>query len=168
MLKRQINIDKIILDSNGSDESNNDELIFEDLIGKHLFQGVDLELEKDEDGQDMEVVYFKLDNIVYKCIETRHPDWGYYLSDPIIVNYEIKNKFQSVEVEISHYELSKKEYEDTYHPWNIDGLIFTDIITNEVILRITTLNNEDEYPYVDIEFIPENMIINKKIKEIKE
>jgi hypothetical protein len=57
---------------------------------------------------------------------------------------------------------------DTYFSWGAldeknDILCFTDVLSNEVILKIGTGNTNDYYPYCVMEYTPENMYCNRGV-----
>lgn len=123
-----------------------------DLVGEHLFSGIDVSEEKYE-GQSCEVINFILDDITYKVIENPSDGWRSYLGDIKISNEKILNTFPPQKVII------KKKKSDKYQTNNT--IQFFDAINKKLILEIGTDNADDWYPYCVMEYHPENMEINK-------
>ena len=135
---------------------------FKDIVGKHLFDAVDMfdtqiELyEGAEYFEDANACRFRLDGIVYEAVED--PDDGYrsMMRDfKIVENAKMKNVFPAVEVLVKH-----REYGDRC---NADILDIIDIKTSKTILSVGTDNTDDYYPWFVCEYHPEAMSTNQNV-----
>ena len=137
-----------------------DTIEFSQLIGKHIFSGIDMEsripellLANDYDRekfQDAACINFTLDGITYTAIED--PDDGYRSSlEAVFITGKADtiNEFQPIEV------LVVDPHIDYY-----DVIKLYDINNGRLILEIGTCKNDCYYPYFIGNFYPENMSIN--------
>lgn len=117
--------------------------------GYYKLSGVDF------DGEFVRVV---LDGIVYEFKEDPTDDYRSYMSDPIIVEKEIKNTFPEVVVKLVVNEKTGRDY--------FDGIELFDDVTRKEVLTVGTDFSEEYYPIALTEWHPENLAINQK-KELK-
>ena len=137
-----------------------DTIEFSQLIGKHIFSGIDREsripevlLANDYDRekfQDAACINFTLDGITYTAIED--PDDGYRSSlEAVFITGKADtiNEFQPIEVLVVDPDIDGYDIIQIYDTEN--GML---------ILEIGTCKTDYYYPYFIGNFYPENMSIN--------
>jgi hypothetical protein len=139
------------------------EVSIDDLVGEHLFDGVDIYVENvktyGDNFDEANVILFRLDGVVYVAFED--PSDGYRSSmDRLIVSpsSEMTNIFPAIRV------LARKKNNGDWQ--NNDTLELIDMITGKVVMEVGTDNYDDYYPSFVSNFRPENMVTNKD-KNIK-
>ena len=125
-------------------------MILEDLIGYHKFYGLDLIGKGNEHGDPYNCVLFNLDGITYIAEEDPYDDFRSYMSDIGISENKIRNTFGPVFVECA---MSDSEHSEI--------LELKDVISGKIILSLGTANYTDYYPYCIIDWMPQNMAVNK-------
>lgn len=133
---------------------------FAQLVGLHTLDAVDqdsLSIERYEgsdDKEDCNVLWFRLDGVVYGCVED--PSDGYRSSMREFVTWDrpMVNSFVPCKVLLRHKE--KAEYGHA-----ADLLEAIDIETGKQVLEVGTDNSDDYYPIYVASFSPENMVANK-------
>ena len=129
---------------------------FEYLYGFHMLSGVDRYKVEHDDSyytDDAQVFRFILDGVTYLAQE--NPDDGYRSSLGVfeVTKDGVKNMFPPQGVIGAAGK--RTEWDD-----GTNIIVFTDIVTNEVVLEIGTDNSDDYYPCCIMHWSPQNMAIN--------
>jgi len=136
--------------------TQDESLNLDDLVGKHVLDGVDTYIEKvkiyDDKFEDANAIRFRLDGVVYVAIEDPNDGYRSCLDKLIIAPAsEITNIFPAI------YVLAKKKASDTH-----DILQLFDVVTGKVVLEVGTDDVDDYYPCFVSSFHPENMVTNQE------
>lgn len=132
---------------------------FDDFQGEHILQGVErcyLSYDSEIQGtRDTSAVKFRMDNQNY--VVYCDPDDGYrsYCSGIYEIDSPPKYTFPDTAVLCKIDETYSNDYE--YQRF----LIFTDKVTNEMVLEIGTYYYDSYYPMCHFEYHPENLYCNK-------
>ena|SRR5690554_4167382 len=121
-----------------------------DLVGLHDLSGVDVATEM-YGGDVVNVVRFVLDGKTYKA--TEDPDDGYrsYLAEIEVTDEKVTNNFPPQKV------VGTMKVAGWYEH---DTILFIDIVTGKVVLKVGTDDVSDYYPYCVLRWHPENLAIN--------
>lgn len=122
------------------------------FLGDHYLSGVEYTTVEDEDGCQYEALGFCLDGITY--IVSKDPEDGYRSSCREII-------------------ISKTPCSTYFLPQEVVGLYdddmekvikFIDLHTGKTVMRFGTDYSDSYYPYCVMEWIPENLSTNGRIK----
>lgn len=137
---------------------------FEDFVGKHILQGVDLGIYAREDWFDRLTnangVQITLDGKTYRFIEDPEDGYRSYCDDPIEVAEPCRTVLPDIEVIC--------KYDQNYDGCASEVLRFIDCANGKDILIIGTTNVDDWYPYCVFKYYPENMACNERVNEEEE
>jgi hypothetical protein len=133
--------------------ANEKDVTFDELLGKHILTGVDMEQVKGE-YEDSQILRFVLDGRVLVAIED--PEDGYRSSLGSLKETKdvVKNTFPPCKV------VGSKFPDGAYEENNI--LCLTDVITGKIVMEVGTENYNDYYPCFVGVFNPENMAVNNR------
>ena len=131
--------------------------MFKNLLGKHLFSGIEYGTMKHNNGYREELceyVKFTLDEVHYIAIED--PEDGYRSCCDEFKISETAPTYSFAPVEVLCTMMPDGSYSHN------DVLVLTDTITAEVVMEIGTCNTNNWYPYFYFTYSPENMACNRK------
>lgn len=123
------------------------------LVGEHMLDAVDYGDAQDVNGEDCQVLRFRLDGQVY--IVQEDPDDGYRSSMRSIIrgDWKMHNVFPACHC-VGRYRNHSENH------GSADILELFDSITGKLILEVGTDNNDDYYPSFVAAFYPEALAIN--------
>ena len=137
-----------------------------DLVGIHTLSAVDKDIESIDNYhvKEANVIYFKLDDIIYKASEDPSDGYRSYLNDlEICDDYKIKNKFEPQKV------ICEMVPDDEgYFTQKNNILDIKNYHTNKIILSIGTHHYDDWYPSCVTDYRPENLSINSVLSDVNE
>ena len=138
-------------------ESQQQTVNLEDLVGEHMLSGVEISTEPGHDTSQYNaiVVKFVLDGITYKAVEDPSDGYRSYCRDIVICKDKILNMFPKHKV-IGKMNTDKK----TNHI-----IEFYDAATKGVVLEIGTSYTDYYYPYSVIHWTPENLELNQSVNK---
>lgn len=132
------------------------EVEFQDLVGEHVFDGVDTVAQSvntwGDRYENCEVMNFRLDGKVYSATEDPSDGYRSCLDSFLETEERIKNVFPGVRV------LARVRTSGEYGPADILELV--DLVTGKIVLEVGTENTDDYYPWFVAAFHPENMATN--------
>jgi len=130
-----------------------DVIEMESLVGKHILSGVDeinRQIGRAYSSELCQCINFVLDGITYTAIEDPDDGWRSMLDEIIKSDDTVKNKFQGVEVIITHIDTIEKK-----------ALLFYDTKNGKLVMEIGTEYYDSYYPSFIANWSPENLSINE-------
>jgi hypothetical protein len=136
-----------------------DNMQLSDLVGEHILDAVDFEVEKIDDYRgylkDCNVMRFRLDGVVYVAVEDPEDGYRSCMRDLKMADPEsMRNVFQPVKVLARHRTIGSYGDQD-------DVLELVDVENWKVILEAGTEALGDYYPGFVARFTPEDMSTNQ-------
>lgn len=135
-----------------------DTVEFAALIGLHDLDAVDIgsvklaRWEGSDDMEDCNLLWFRLDGVIYGCIEDPSDGYRSSMRDLVTWDRSMVNTFAPCRV------LARHRTKSDYH--EADILEFIDVVTGKTVLEVGTDRSDDYYPSYVSSFTPENMAPN--------
>ena len=119
-----------------------------DLCGDHILSGIETgqsagKINGDWDYKYSKNIKFCLDGVNYMIIEDPEDCYRSYASDLFITEERCKTRLPPIKIHVVRETDS--------------AIYFVDAMTNEIILRVGTVDYGDWYPCCVFEWIPENL-----------